>query len=63
MEIVLHAVVAAPKTKGFAEVKERFYFLCELGGYQLIGKMRAVEKWLSHYGYPVSYRHNAQARL
>ena len=31
MEIVLHAVVAAPKTKGFAEVKERFYLLRELG--------------------------------
>ena len=31
MEIVLHAVMAAPKTKNFAEVKERFYLLCELG--------------------------------
>ena len=38
MEIVLHALMAAPKTKDFAEVKARFYLLCELGSNALSAK-------------------------
>ena len=63
MEIVLHAVMAAPKTKDFAEVKKRFYLLGELGSNIASAKCGLFKKWLSHHGYSVGYRHNAQARL
>ena len=33
------------------------------GGYQLIDKMRAVEKWLSPYEHSVPYRHTGLSRL
>ena len=32
------------------------------GGYQLIDKMRAVEKWLSPYEHAAPYRYNALLR-
>ena len=63
MEIVLNAVMAAPKTKNFAEVKERFYLVCELGSNIASAKMWPVEKWLSHYGRSVTYRHTGLSRL
>ena len=63
MEIVLHAVMAAPKTKNFAEVKERFYLLCELGLNIASAKMLPVEKWLSPYEHSVPYRHTGLSRL